>query len=115
MAFRKLANSINIDFDIFTSLSIWTMKKLKLKPSARDNRRYLLINEKNNEKIEKAILDYVGILGFAKSGYMKVKSAGDKTIGAVVRESLNEVVAGLGFVGISVGRVSGTLKGLGKK
>jgi len=91
------------------------MKKLKLKPSARDNRRYLLINEKNNEKIEKAILDYVGILGFAKAGYINVKSVDGKIIGSVVRGSLNEVVAGLGFVGISVGKVSGTLKGLGKK
>jgi len=89
-------------------------KKLKLKPSARDKRRYLLISGKN-EDIEKAILDYIGVLGFGKAGYMKVKSVGGKTVSSVVRGSLNDVVAGLGFAGISVGRVSGTLKGLGKK
>ena len=90
------------------------MKKLKLKPSARDKRRYLLIRA-GNTAIEKAILDYIGVLGFAKAGYMKVKSVGGKTIGSVVRGSLNEVVAGLGLAGIKVERVSGTLKGLSKR
>ena len=89
-------------------------KKLKLKPSARDKRRYLLINS-NNDRIEKAILDYIGVLGFGKAGYMKVKSVGGKTVGSVVRKSLNEVVAGLGFAKINVEKVSGTLKGLEKK
>lgn len=69
----------------------------------------------SNDSVEKALLEYVGVLGFAKAGYMKVKSVGGKTVGSVVRESLNDVVAGLGMAGISVGRVSGTIKGLEKK
>ena len=91
-----------------------SQKKLKLKPSARDKRRYLLISA-SNDKIEKAILDYIGVLGFAKARYMKVKSVGGKTVGSVDRKMLNDVVAGLGVAGISVGRVSGTIKGLSKK
>ena len=47
------------------------VKKLKLKPSARDKRRYFLVGAKN-AKVEAAILEYVGILGFAKSAYMPV-------------------------------------------
>lgn len=89
-------------------------KKLKLKPSVRDKRRYLLIGAENAE-IEKAILDYIGVLGFGKAGYMKVKSIGGKTVGSVVRGSLNDVCAALAMGKIKIEKVSGTLKGLGKK
>jgi hypothetical protein len=85
--------------------------KLKLKSAQRDNRRYLLIDAEN-DKIEKAILDYIGILGFAKSAYVCVKK-GAKTIGSVRRESLNDVKAAFALAGLRVERVSGTLKGLG--
>ncbi len=88
------------------------IKKAKLKASQRDNRRYLLINS-NSEEIEKAILDYIGVLGYAKSAYMKVKEDNEKVIVGVLRESLNDVKASLALAGISVERVSGTLKGLG--
>jgi RNase P/RNase MRP subunit POP5 len=88
------------------------LKKLRLRASEKDNRRYLLIKEKDNEKIERAILDYIGILGFAKSAYMRVKFFSGGIVGAVRRESLNDVRAALSLAGISVERVSGTLKGL---
>ena len=48
-------------------------KKLKLKPSARDKRRYFLVKS-NNAKIESVILEYIGTLGFAKSSYIKVST-----------------------------------------
>lgn len=86
-------------------------KRLKLKAAQRDNRRYLLI-KCENQKIERAILDYLGVLGFAKSAYMKVSEKNNQTIGAVLRESLNDVRAALALAGISVIKVSGTLKGL---
>ena len=61
-------------------------KKLGLKASQKDNRRYLIINTEN-VKIEEAILKYVGVLGFAKSAYMKVDEDRQrgKTIGSVKR------------------------------
>jgi len=89
-----------------------TAKKLKLKASQRDNRRYLLING-SNEEVERAILDYIGVLGMAKAAYMKVKENNKQVIGGVLRESLNDVRAALGLAGLKVERVSGTLKGLG--
>ena len=88
-------------------------KKLKLKPSARDKRRYLLIDCHDNSQIEKFILDYIGVLGFAKSAYVFVKKKGNKIVGSCLRESLNDVRAGLGFGGIKIEKVSGTIKGLG--
>ena len=87
-------------------------KKLKLKPSARDKRRYLLIECSDNEKIEKAIFDFVGILGFAKSAYMAVKSKKGFVVGSCLREELEKVKASLALAGISVKKVSGTLKRL---
>ncbi len=89
------------------------IKKLKLKPSARDKRRYFLVST-SNEKVEKAILEYLGILGFGKSAYMFVGKSGTKTVGSCLVKSLDDVRAALAFVGIKIEKVSGTIKGLGK-
>jgi RNase P/RNase MRP subunit POP5 len=89
-------------------------KKLKLKPSSRDKRRYLLVSGTSNTAIEKAILEYIGVLGFAKSAYVFVKKSGTKVIGSCLRESLNDVRAALALGRIDIEKVSGTLKGLSK-
>lgn len=89
-------------------------KQLKLRPSSRDKRRYLTIAEKSNTKIEQAILEYIGVLGFAKSAYLKVKSTPNKTIGSCLTEELNNVHAALTLAGIKVEKVSNTIKGLNK-
>ncbi len=76
-------------------------------------RRYLLIDSASKEEVEKAILDYIGILGWAKAKPFFVP--GNNIILAVSRESLNEVRAAFELSGkIKVKRVSGTLKGLKK-
>jgi len=89
------------------------IKKLRLRPSARDKRRYFLVRASNAD-VENAISDYVGILGFAKSAYLKVvtKDFPGKLVGSCLVKSLDEVRAALVLAGISVERVSGTLKGL---
>ena len=91
------------------------IKKLKLKPSARDSRRYFLTTAPN-QKIEAAILEYIGILGFAKSTYMKVntKEFPKLTVGSCLAKSLEDVRASLALAGIKITKVSGTLKGLAK-
>ena len=88
------------------------VKRLKLRPSARNKRRYFLVGA-SNAKVEKAILDYIGVLGFGKSAYMFVKESGTKIIGSCLVKSLEDVRAALAFVGIRIDKVSGTLKGLG--
>lgn len=91
------------------------VRRLKLKPSARDKRRYFLVGA-GNAKVEAAILEYIGVLGFAKSAYMKVSSKDfkGKTVGSCLVKSLEDVRASLAFVGIRIEKVSGTLKGLKK-
>ena len=88
---------------------------LKVKPSSRIHLRYLKIKAKSKEDVEKAVLDYLGILGWAKSRPYFVKNTPDEIILAVERKMLNDVKAAFALVeGIKVLRVSGTLKGLGK-
>ncbi len=87
-------------------------RKLKLKPSQRDKRRYLLISG-TSEKVEEAILEYLGVLGMAESAYKFVKRLDGKIVGSVKREMLERVKASLAFKDLSVEKVSGTLKSLG--
>ena len=90
-----------------------------LKPSMKEDKRYLLVKGKNlKENIPKAIKDFTGILGMSKASleFIKIKN-NENAIISINREALNNVRAS--FVvcqeRIEVLRVSGTLKGLGKK
>jgi len=88
-----------------------------LKPSMRENKRYLLIKsaktENLKENVEKAILDFVGVRGMSKTGLSWIKD----NIVCINREAVDLVRASLVVFPekIEVLRVSGTLKGLGKK
>lgn len=87
---------------------------MKLKPSARQKRRYLLIEAKSKESVEKAVLDYVGVLGWARASPFFVSEKGEEIIVAINREELDEIRAAFGLAGIKTIRVSGTIKGLSK-
>ncbi len=89
--------------------------KLSLKPSARDKRRYFLVRA-TNDKVEAAILEYVGVLGFAEAAYMRVRTEDfpGKLVGSCLVKSLENVRAALALAGIGIEKVSGTLKGLAK-
>jgi RNase P/RNase MRP subunit POP5 len=88
---------------------------MKLKPSAKIHRRYLKINAPK-EKIEKVILDFLGILGWAEAAPQIVKSSKTQSILAIQTNSLEKVrVAFALSKNIQVINVSGTLKGLNKK
>ena len=95
-------------------------RKLNLKPSARDKRRYFLVGA-TNEKVEAAILEYVGVLGFAEAAYVEVRELRSQNlelrtkgfiIGSCLVKSLERVRAALALAGIGIEKVSGTLKGL---
>jgi RNase P/RNase MRP subunit POP5 len=79
----------------------------KLKPSIRENKRYLLVDA-DKDRVEKAILEFIGILGYAKAG-ISFPCAG---IVAVNREEVDKVRAALVMDGINVRKISGTLKGV---
>lgn len=90
--------------------------KLKASSSERIKKRYLLIEGKK-EDAEKAILDYIGILGWARAGVVWVDVHGLKTgeVLSVDRAEVMNVRAAFeaSSYRIKVVRVSGTLKGLG--
>ena len=88
---------------------------LSLKSSARDSKRYLLIKGSRSE-VEKAILEFIGVLGWAEASPVFVSEFSDKVIVCVNREALTKVRAALALAKdtLIVLRVSGTLKGLRK-
>jgi len=71
----------------------------------------------SSSNVKQALLEYIGVLGLAKSAYMEVNSENFKgyTIGSCLTKSLVDVRASLGLAGIKIERVSGTLRGLRKK
>ena len=71
----------------------------KLNPSNRLNRRYLLVSG-SFESIEKAILEYIGVLGYAKAAPIFVAKTNEGIIFEVNRESLIEMQAAFCFSNI---------------
>ena len=92
--------------------------KLKIKPSAKIHRRYFLIEGKK-EEIERVILEYIGLLGWAKAGCVFVVGKGltkGQVVLAVDRKEVDNVRAAFEVADseIKILKVSGTLKGLRK-
>ncbi len=88
-------------------------------PSHKENKRYLLVKGKNlKQNIEKAILEFTGILGMSKTGlsFISSDSKSNSAIICINREAVDSVRASLVIFPekIEVAKVSGTLKGLGK-
>ena len=84
-----------------------------LKPSMKENKRYLLIKGSNlKENVEKAVLDFLGVRGMSKTGLSWIKD----NIICINRQAVDSVRASLTVwhEKIEVLRVSGTLKGLRK-
>jgi RNase P/RNase MRP subunit POP5 len=86
-----------------------------LKPSMRENKRYFLIKGKNLKiNIEKAILDFIGVLGMSKVGLGWIEKNTNSAIISVNREMVDSVRASLCVwpEKMTVEKVSGSLKGL---
>jgi len=92
--------------------------KLKIKPSAKIHRRYLLLEAKSKKEIEQVILDYLGVLGWAKATplFVVTKKQSKNIVLAINRKAITNVRAAfeLSDAKIKVLKISGTLKGLGK-
>ena len=89
-----------------------------LKPSAREKKRYVLVRGKALRKnVEKALFEFLGVLGVSKLGLSWIKSSKDSAVLCVNREMLDSVRASFAVFSekLSVEKVSGTLKGLGVK
>ncbi len=93
------------------------MSMKPLKPSAKENKRYLFVKGKNlKTNIPKSVRDFIGVLGMSEASLNVVKSGKDWAIISVNRKSMDKVRASLAVWPdkMSVEKVSGTLKGLGK-
>lgn len=79
----------------------------------REKKRYLYVKG-NVGDIEKAVLNFIGILGMSKAALSFIKKDRDSAVISVNRGSLNEVRASLAVwpEKMEVCMVSGTLKGL---
>jgi RNase P/RNase MRP subunit POP5 len=87
-----------------------------LRPTLREKKRYLFVKGNPNE-IEKAVLDFIGVLGMSKSALAFIKKERDSAIVSVNREMVNEIRASMAVSPekLEVLRVSGTLRGLREK
>ncbi|MEK6914846.1 MAG: hypothetical protein AABW83_04300 [Nanoarchaeota archaeon] len=87
-----------------------------LKPSHRDKIRYLLVKGKdaNKDNIEKTILEFLGILGYANAGVNFIKKNKDSLIVTVNRKSLDKIRTSflLSEKDINIAIVSGSIKNL---
>lgn len=85
-----------------------------LKPSHREKKRYLLIKNTNKIDIEEAILDYIGILGFAEASPQIIKQNKDSIILSINRKSLDKIRASFLIKGdnLKIEKVSGSIKNL---
>ncbi len=95
------------------------IKKLKLKPSLREKSRYLLFEyagKKPEEVIDKAIFDFIGVLGYSKAcpKILKLKKQGNYTVGvlSVKRKEVDRIKAALLSSEIRIKKISGSLKKL---
>lgn len=88
---------------------------MKIKPSAKIKRRYLLLEAKSKKTVEKIILEYIGILGWAKASPVFLEK-NNKIILAVERKSFNDVRAAFELCdnNIKILKVATTIKGLNK-
>lgn len=85
-----------------------------LKPSHRERKRYLLIKGKDTSKknIEDAILEFIGVLGFAEASPSFIKTDKEKVVLVINRKSLDKVKTSFLLSGkdIKIIKVSGSVR-----
>lgn len=90
---------------------------MKIKASEKIRRRYLLIEAGSRKEVESAILEYIGILGWARASpvFVDMKRGNEKNVLSVDRAEVENVRAAFeaSKSRIKILRVSGTIKGLG--
>ena len=87
-----------------------------LKPSHREKKRYLLIGGKdaNSKTIDKEILRFIGILGYAKASPMIIKKIGKKIIMSVNRKEIDKIKASFAVSekDLKIEKISGMINNL---
>ena len=87
-----------------------------LKPSHRERKRYVLIKGKDVSKeiIEKVILEFIGVLGFAEASPQVIKSSKGSLVLAINRGSLEKIRSSFVMSGkdLEIVKVSGSVGNL---
>ncbi len=88
------------------------LKRLKMLPSLKEKRHYLVIKPGNKEKIDKILLDFLGVFGYARAGPQFIEARKEYVILSIMTKYVKEVKASLAFSksGLSCVGVSGTIK-----
>ncbi len=85
-----------------------------LKPCNREKHRYLLIKGKDANFInfEKAIFDFIGVLGYSKTNPQQIKTGKNQLIVSINKSMVNEIRASLIIFNkdLKIIKVSGSLK-----
>lgn len=90
-------------------------KKMKMiPPTMRDRKRYFLLKMIPEKKVEKAILKFVGELGYAEANPMFVRKSGFLIL-SINHHMMDKIRTSLALSGINVIRVSGTIEALMEK
>ena len=88
--------------------------KLKLLPSLKEKKHYLAF-EGEKEKVEKALLEFLGILGVAKANPSVIWTKNRKGILSFNRKYADDIKTALIFSGIHTLGISGTINKLRQK
>ena len=82
---------------------------MKLPSTLREKRHYIIIEKAGESGIKNILMDYLGILNYAKAG-PKIIALGNKTAVSIERDFVNAAKTALILSKIKVLRVTGTLK-----
>ena len=87
-------------------------KMKRLLPSLREKKRYIVFETTNPNKVDKALKDFLGILGMSKVNplVMKDKFKKNRGIVRINHAYKDEVIMALSLVNVKVIGVSGILK-----
>lgn len=87
-----------------------------LKPSHREKKRYLLIkgNDANKKAIEEAVLEFIGVLGWAEASPQIIKDEKNSIILSINRKSLDKIRTSfvMSNKDLQIVKVSGAIKNL---
>lgn len=87
-----------------------------IKPSHRERKRYLLVkgNDVSKNSIEKTILEFIGVLGYAESGVTFVKVNKASVIVAVNRDAVEKIRSSflMSKKDLNIVKVSGSVSNL---
>jgi RNase P/RNase MRP subunit POP5 len=85
------------------------MRKIKLLPSLKEKKHYLVFKG-DKDKVEKALYEFLGVLGFAKAAPLIVESKKGYGVLSFNRQYTNEIRAAFSFYHLETLGISGTIK-----